>query len=380
MKALFYGFCMFCLSASAMAQHSYDSDTLLNLYQQRNYSAALGYLERFADSSLETSPALLSQLAYASQAAGHYQEAEEYYNELLQRDSSDIRILGQLGALYSRQGKIPEAVGTFRKVLSLDSLSIPTLQSLAAVYEESGEREQLLKTLEEANKINPSHADISYELASLYLASKRYQEADSIVQLSQDSSRHLIRIRVQALYGRKQYSEVVSVGVPLLEGGDKSELLIQALAPSYYMMRNYKACIDLYREMEDAGFELNESALYYVAMSYKHLKRWPEADAYIQKTIETAISPNTAHYYFEKAGINENRAHFITALSAYQKSLQFKISPSTYYAMGVLYDYRLGKPTEAKRYYRLFQKNEKDEESNRTYLDFVASRLKEIGN
>ncbi|CAF1997137.1 unnamed protein product [Rotaria magnacalcarata] len=108
---------------------------------------------------------------------GHFDQAEELYNELLKGASDDSDrafIYHQLGWLKVDQGKYPEAIKFYEKALEIDRKTLPeddaslasTYNNIALAYDNMGEYLKALEFYEKANKIYelslpPNHPDLA---------------------------------------------------------------------------------------------------------------------------------------------------------------------------------------------------------------------------
>ncbi|CAF3760747.1 unnamed protein product [Rotaria socialis] len=127
---------------------------------------------------------------------GHFDQADELYNELLENASDDIErahIYQQLGQLKYHQGKNPEAVKFFekdleisQKTLSADDPELATrYNNIASVYNGMGEYSKALEYYEKSLKIReislpPTHPDLAasyHNIGSMYNDMGEYSKA-----------------------------------------------------------------------------------------------------------------------------------------------------------------------------------------------------------
>lgn len=354
-------------------------EKLVDFYQSQRYHEAAAYLYEFYTEG-STDYDLLEGLAYSNRMAGNYADAAQYYLALLAIDTINIKTLLNLASINFQRGKNQDAKTYYLKVLAQDSTYIGAYKALATIAQTDGEIEIAYNFLNKANQLYPQDVDIAYELALLNITSKDYHGADSVLSqalFADATNALLLKAKAQAKYGMKAYSEVIAIGEGLLAQGDQSDLLLNLLAPAYYAENKYQQCIDALRILEERG-DLKEAQLYYMAMSYKKLKRSKDAIIYFDKTIESAISPNVANYYIEKGIQHEQVSQNLQAVNAYQKSLQFTVMPITYYSLGLLYDYKLRNEKTALRYYRSYLKEKPSDKDAKTYIKYVNQRIAEL--
>ncbi|CAM4845904.1 unnamed protein product [Rotaria magnacalcarata] len=132
---------------------------------------------------------------------GHFDQAEELYQELLKNASTDsdgAHIYHQLGYLKDQQGKYPEAVKFYEKALEIkwktlpedDASLAPTYGAIGIVYDSMGEYSKALEFYEKALKIKeislpPTHPDLatSYNnTATAYYGMDQYSKALSYLE------------------------------------------------------------------------------------------------------------------------------------------------------------------------------------------------------
>ncbi|CAF5085816.1 unnamed protein product, partial [Rotaria sp. Silwood1] len=108
---------------------------------------------------------------------GHYNQAEELYNELLKNSSSDsdrADIYHQLGRLKSRKGQYKQAVSFYEKTLEIERKTLPedhssladTYNNIGGVYDNMGNYSKALEFYDKALKIYekslpPNHPDLA---------------------------------------------------------------------------------------------------------------------------------------------------------------------------------------------------------------------------
>ncbi|CAF4518750.1 unnamed protein product [Rotaria socialis] len=142
---------------------------------------------------------------------GHFNQAEELYNELLENASNDrdrAHIYHILAMMKTAQGKYPEAIKFYeesleihRKTLREDDISLAnTYNNIGVVYNNMDEYSKALEFYEKSHKIQAislpkNHPDLAFPynwLGRIYRSMKEYSKALSYFQKS-------ISIREQAL-------------------------------------------------------------------------------------------------------------------------------------------------------------------------------------
>lgn len=361
-------------------QEGINDALLLEYYQTQRYADAASYLTQFyqADS---TNSKLIGNLAYCYRMAGNAVKAEHFYQILFEKDTTDIKTLLNLGSINQQRGLNQRAIAYYRKILTLDSNHMASYKALSDLTLMEGQTSTSYDYLRKANRLDPHDPDIAYDLADLSIGMKQYQFADSILGLALTADREnmlLLKLKVQARYGMRDFLRTIAIGDSLRVMGDESDILLGTLAPAYYFVKDYAKCIEVLKFMEERGSDLKEAQLYFMAMSYKKLNKLKEAVEYFRQTINSAISPNVANYYFEKADVHERLKQNKTAIWSYQKSLQFANIPMTYYSLALIYDRQLNNHKQALRYYKLYLDQKPDIKKEQAYITYVKQRIAEL--
>ncbi|MFC6101725.1 tetratricopeptide repeat protein [Olivibacter domesticus] len=374
-------FCLLSITTSYCQDQKPNEKHLIVLYQSQKFGDAADYLAKFYNQDTADIK-ILEGLAFSNKMASNYVEAEKYYKKWLEKDRRSIGVLSNLASINFQRGDYREAKGYYLQILALDSAHLSSYRALSAIAQTNGELEVSHNYLSSANRINPKNIDIAYDLAVLNLSLKQYSSADSILSIAlinDPKNILLLKAKAQALYGLQKFKSTIELGEILLEAGDSSDMVLNLLAPSYYFDKNYVKCKDLLNTLESRG-ELKEAQLYYMAMSNAKLQLTKQALNYFEKTLEAAISPNVANYYFEKATLHEKAGQYHYASRDYRNSLQFKVLPITFYSLGLLYDYKLKQVKTAKKYYQRYLRENPKGQENKLYIKFVKQRMLELGN
>ena len=103
MKHICFTFILVNLISAAFGQQPAKADEtlLLEYYQSQRFADAADYLKKTYPEPVTDTKAL-TQLAYTSQMAGKLADAEGYYQRIYDRDSTNITVLFNLGAINIR--------------------------------------------------------------------------------------------------------------------------------------------------------------------------------------------------------------------------------------------------------------------------------------
>ncbi|MDG5767500.1 tetratricopeptide repeat protein [Balneolales bacterium ANBcel1] len=123
--------------------------------------------------SADSNRALEANRAYE---AGHYEQAEAIYRELLEDQPGDARLLFNLGSALARQGKTEAAMDVFEQYRnSADSSEerAPAEYNLGYLHEQAGNTEEAMNRFRRALDLDPSDEDAKYNYE---LLRRRQQE------------------------------------------------------------------------------------------------------------------------------------------------------------------------------------------------------------
>lgn len=361
------------------AQDKLDNAYLLELYQSGEFAKAAEYIKDAHPDTIYTTQ-ILKNLAYAYQMAGNYIEAEKFYHNLYEKDTTSTATLMNLASIYTKRGNEKRAFYFYTKVLDIDSMNLTVYQRLSEI---EINRKQMLSAynyLLKANSIDPGNATIAYNLGMAALTMKFYSKADSVIERALNDDPENINL----LYGKavckdylKEYPEAIKTCELLLDLGSDSLRVLPILGPVYFYNKDYDKCIELYTWLETQLDQLNESSMYYMAVSFWNTDENEKGFEYMEGAINSSISPNTARYYTEKADKQHRLGQNKLAIESYKRSLDFKKNPAVLYSIGLLFDYHLHEKQNAILYYKRFLKEELSDTPD-DIVEFVKSRIKDL--
>jgi len=368
-----------CFSVSAQQSAGIDNALLLDYYQNQRFAEAYNYLKTVYPEPVTDTKAL-ANLAYTSRMAGKLADAEGYYQRVYDKDSTNIAILFNLGSINVSRGNNLRALTYYKKILLKDSANFNVYKQLASLSQNLFDTVTYNKYLVKANTINPQEPDVAYDLGRLYIVFKKYDKAavvfDKAIQ-ADTANLVLLKGKAEVTFLQKKYPETVNNCIKLMQSGEKGSAIINWLAISYFKLRQYKLCIAAFSQL--SGNMQNESTFYYQAMCYKSLNDYPNSIVYLQKALVDGITPNAADYYTEIADAYGSLNQLKKSVTAYQKSLQFKEAPLTYYSLANLYDVKLLDKKLALKYYKKYLDSKPVPDQEQKYIDYAKIRIPELG-
>jgi tetratricopeptide (TPR) repeat protein len=364
----------------AQSEAKTNNELLLEYYQNQKFGEATDYLIKNNPEPV-TNIKTLAAIAYSSQMAGKLAMAETYYERIYTIDTTNTSVIFSLGNINIKRGNNSKAFEYYKKILAIDSNNFNVYKQLASISRNKGEFADQLSFLIKANKINPIEADVAYDLGSIYMGFDKYKLADSIINpaLAVDTGNFiLLEGKIQVDYHLERYKETISECNKLIDAGEQSTHIINYLGESYFKLKQYKDCINTFKNLE-ASNTASETSFYYMAMSFKALKDMKLAIAYLEKAIKAAMSGNVKSYYGEMADSFDQMKQPQKAITFYKKSLLYGELPLTYYEIANLYDIELhNKPLAISNFKKFIKTNPSDDK--KAFVDYAKQRIKELSH
>lgn len=365
-------------TGSAYSQTVNDA-TLLDYYQGQRYLEAVNYLKSIYQEPINN-PVALRNLAYASQMASKLADAEGYYQRLYDLDSTKLNVLTSLAGINLRRGNLDKAGRYYKKLIAADSTNYMVIKQLADISDRKADTTNFVKYLVIANKINPEDADVAGLLSNWYVNTKRNPLAEQVLKkaiAADPENVVLMQSLIKLLHAQEKWPETIKTGTQLLQKGDGSYQTMIKLAQAYYRLKNYTCCLETLASMDQ--MQQNETSYYYMALSYKALKRFTKAIENFDLAINDGISPAIPSYYGEMAGSYQETKRFKKAVQLYERGLTFDERPMLLYSLATLYDTDLKDKAKAVKYYKKYLSTNPPA-LQRVYVDYTKSRITALGS
>ncbi|RQO75366.1 hypothetical protein DBR43_08395 [Pedobacter sp. KBW06] len=366
------------VTVQAVQAQAVDKEKLLDYFQTQRYAEAAQYLQNIYKEDTKD-PKELSQLAYAYLMAGKLPEAEKNYLKLYAEKPADISGLFNLANINIRRGNNVKAKEYFNQVLKLDSNSFNAYKQLARIEKEQAEIGPMIANLQKANKINPTDADVVFDLCEVYFKSNLFQKAEDILEpaLKADSGNfQLLKMKMPVSMGSKKYKIAIETGEKLLSYGDSSTFVLNNLGKSHFLLLEYQKALGYFLKIKNTSAD-NEGLLYNIALSYRGIKDYKNAVPYLEKTIKAAISPGVASYYGLLGDSFENIDKNEQANTAYKRGLLFENNGSLYYNIALVYENKFNDKKNAISYYNQYLKTINPQEQPKL-ITFIKNKVEEL--
>jgi tetratricopeptide (TPR) repeat protein len=364
-------------ASNLKAQNTVDNNKLLELYQTQRYAEAASYLQSIFKEDTQD-PKELSQLAYANLMAGKLPDAEKSYLKLYALQPNSLPTLFSLANISIRRGIDEKAKSYYEAILKLDSTNFNVYKQLASLNKDDISTEKI-RYLRKANTLNPTDADVAFNLCEIFFKMNFFSEADKVLQpaLAADSTNlQLLKMKMPISMANKKYDESIATGMKLLSYGDSSTFVLNNLAKSYFLKLDYRNALKYFLIINDKAFD-NEGLYYNIGLSYRGVKEYKNAAPFFEKAIKEGISNKIASYYgllgdsFEEINRNEE------ANAAYKRGLLFENNGSLLYNIALVYETKLNDKKNAINYYDQYLKTINEKEQPKLII-FIKNKINEL--
>lgn len=364
--------------AEAQSSAVVDKEKLLDYFQTQRYAEAAQYLQSSYKEDTKD-PKELAQLAYAYLMAGKLPEAEKNYLKLYAEKPGDIPGLFQLANINIRRGNNIKAKEYYEEIIKLDSNNFNVYKQLARINKDQGEIMPMLINLKKANQLNPTDADVVFDLCEIYFKGNLFRKAEEILEpaLKADSSNfQLLKMKMPVSIGSGKYKQAIETGEKLLRYGDSSTFVLNNMGKSHFKLLEYQKALDYFLKVKSASQD-NETLSYNIALSYRGLKDYKNAVPYLETAIKEAISSGIASYYGLLGDSFENIDKNEQANAAYKRGLLFDNNGSLYYNIALVYETKFNDKKNAISYYNQYLKTI-DPVAQPKLITFIKNKVEEL--
>jgi tetratricopeptide (TPR) repeat protein len=361
-----------------------DDSKLLDLIESQRYNDVATYLESVYPSG-SNDPKVISRLAYAYYMSGNLVKAESNYLSLLQKDSTKISTLNNLASIANKRGNYSQMIVYYNKILAIDSTNFYIIKQIAYSYQQLDNDTLSFDFFEKANKINPTDAEVAYDLSRIYMSNLLFDKSIKVLNpaLEADSTNLLLLRSLLKLNGMlNNFPEMVKAGELLIRLSDTSNETYNQLAQAYYYTNNYKKCIE-YNEKIISGKAETETTFYFMGLGYRKLNNLEKSNEFLNKAVAKSISENISIYYQELGTNREETKQFTSSIYNYKKALEFSGDVESVnivnYSMARIYDAELKSSKTAVKFYKEYVKNANPKKKSEIpYIEYSKARVKEI--
>jgi tetratricopeptide (TPR) repeat protein len=232
---------------------------LAYLYNDEGDSTrALQALESVPDA--ERTGKLYAALGYTYEQKKEYKKAIAAFRKAVDDDHDNLDAMRGLAQNLLNDGQLDAALEQYKIVSEADPQDAQTFMHLAEIYRRNGKYELALEALKHAQSVVSDSQEINYNIAVVYDALGRFDEASQIIQdlLSK---------------GEKPGGNYTS--------GERNNraIFIERLGNIYKEQNKVKEAVDTFRQMIPLGDENASRAYQEIIDTYRDAKQWPQATA-----------------------------------------------------------------------------------------------------
>lgn len=150
----------------------------------------------------------------------------------------------------------------------------------------------------QCQKIDPNNSAVKFELANLLRLTGRVDDAIKLAKecIEAEPKNQWYHIAyIDGLHQKKQFIEAAEAYEKLVKIYPERSDLVEAMAIDYAMGKNYSKAFKIYDDLEKR-YGKNETFTVNKIKLLKEQRKFSDAEAELQKLIET--SPNEAKYYY----------------------------------------------------------------------------------
>jgi len=344
--------------------------TLAYLYNEEGDSArAAEALSAVPDAA--RSAKLYSALGYTYEQRKEYKQAITAYRKAIELDRDNLDAIRGLAQNLLNDGQTDAALEQYKIIADSNPEDAQTYLRMAEIYRRNGKFDLALDNLKKAESMAQDVMEVPYNIAAVYQAEGRYDEAVEILQdlvkktdkadnnysQSEKNNRSIFLERLGTVY-RDDNNEQAALDtfrkmLPL--GDDNAERGYQQIIDTYREAKQWQKATDAAKEatqklpndrglkmvyaaqlsdmgQPDAGLQLVKSLLdgtaqdreVYInlAQMYGRLKRWPEAEAALDKAAQLSTKDEDKEYVdFLRGSTYERQKKYDQAEDVFRKVL-----------------------------------------------------------
>jgi tetratricopeptide (TPR) repeat protein len=216
-----------------------------SLYYTGESEEAAEVLERLLILDDEEIEKLLAEVYIASDK---HEKAIASYEEIVEKDPSNLKARESLAALLSWSGRYDESIAQYKYILKSNPKDLNTMQSLAQVYTWQGRFKEAEAMYKDILKIYPDNIEINTYLGEVLAWQKKYDEAIVYFEKAIGDTKRVTLLYGSTLLYSGRYNEAKDVFNKILEKNPEDIEAKASLADCYAYTKMYQEAIALYGE------------------------------------------------------------------------------------------------------------------------------------
>jgi tetratricopeptide (TPR) repeat protein len=301
----------------------------------------------------------------------NYKKSIDAYQHAIELDRDNLDAIRGLAEAYEKDGQTDKALEQYKIIADANPEDARTYISMGEIYRREGKLDLALQNLKKAQSMVQDSEQISYDLATIYQTQGRYDEAIQVLQEllkktekadgkyspEELENRGIFLERLGAAYeeNNNEQSAISAFQQMLNLGDENAERGYGAMVDTYRENKEWQKATDIAREatqklpnsrrlkmvyasqiadtgQPEQGLQMVKSLLkgtpddreVYIALAnmYSRLKRWPEAEAALDKAAPLATKQeDKENIEFLRAADLERQKKYPEAEAAFRKIL-----------------------------------------------------------
>jgi protein arginine N-methyltransferase 7 len=264
-------------------------DLAVQNHQNNNLQDAQNYYQKV----LELDPNYANphnNLGVIFQELGKNQKAKDCFEKAIKINPNYADAHNNLGVIFQGLGEYQKAKDCYKKAIEINPNYSGAHNNLGVIFQGLGENQKVKDCYEKAIKINPNYADAHYNLGNIFNDLKEYQKAKDC------------------------YEKVIKIN-PNYSGAHNNLGII------FKELRDDQKAIGCFEK----AIEINPNyAIAYnnLGTIFKELKKFDEAEISLKKAIE--LKPDYAEAYNNLGVVLHNLGRFSEAIDKYKQAIKLK--------------------------------------------------------
>jgi tetratricopeptide (TPR) repeat protein len=317
-------------------------------------------------------------MAFCYYQLGNYKDAKIFFNHVLKLDTINASAINYLGLISEKEYDFSKAQNYYEQLIQIDSTNSYYFKQNAFMAVRTGRPLWAVYYFEKARKINRFDIVTLFELSKLYLQLKDLAQAEEILNwaLQVDSTNiKILQSTAQLKYDLKNFEATSQFVQRMMEYGDSTVYFLKLLGYSLVNLDKYEAAVEV---LIPALSKVKDKEIvhYYLAAAYNGLEDFLRAEEHYHLAIKAGISINIPVYYSNLASLFEDKKQYKKAIESYKKAYDFNPKPENLFHIAKNSDNYYRDKKICMRWYQKYL-DTKDKKFRQYSLDRIA-QLKEI--
>lgn len=355
-------------------QHPQQYAQALELMSTYQYEAAHKLLSQCYIDEPENINYLL-QIAHCNSQMGRYPDAKLFYNAALKVDSLNSRAISALGSIYEQELNYRKAFDYFQQLIQQDTTNGFYYKRNGYLALRLGDPIAAAGYFLRAYEISEGDVEAMIQLSSIYLALNQVDFAEQMIRAVKSiDPQNIKNLQNRArLYQKKKDHEQVVYSVKwAMDSGDTTAYYQMLLGVAYVELDSLDQAIMTFEriiEMEEA----NEYTHHYLAIAYRDKGEVDKSISHFEQAIELGRSPKLYNFHEDLAKVFTETHQYRDALTHFEKAYEYKPEPAFLFQMGRSADLYYKDKNIALRYYNRYLSS-----GDAKYKSYTNDRVRQL--